>query len=259
MDKYFTHASLFSGILGFDVAADWMGWENIFTCDNNPLSKKLAEYYFPNSIHFDDITTTNFKPYANQITVLTGGFPCQPFSASGKRKGANDTRYLWPQMLRAIREIHPRWIIGENVHGIINWSKGMVFNQVLSDMETAGYQVWPFILPALSVNAQHRRDRVFFIANTDSGGLQIRSKKFGYISRVHDKASVEFTFGNAAQWNPSKRSSGQVCPGDGLPGKLDGITLSAHKRESIKAFGNSIIPALAYMLFKTISDYEKIY
>lgn len=113
-----THASLFSGIGGDFRAADWAGWQNLFHCEINPFCRRVLEYHYPNSKSYDDITKTDFTPWRGKVTVLTGGFPCQPFSLAGRRKGADDDRYLWPQMLRAIREIQPAWVVGENVNGI---------------------------------------------------------------------------------------------------------------------------------------------
>ena len=167
-----THGSLFSGIGGFDLAAEWMGWENKFHCEWNEFGQRVLNYYWPNAESFTDITKTNFTKYANRIDVLTGGFPCQPYSLAGKRKGKEDERHLWPEMLRAIREIQPRWVVGENVFGLINWSDGLVFHEVQTDLEAAGYEVFPYVLPAVSVNAPHRRDRVWFVAHRNRTGLQ---------------------------------------------------------------------------------------
>lgn len=114
-----THASLFSGIGGFDYAAALLGWINIFDCEIDAFCRKVLEYHFPNSVHYGDITKQIFKEWRGKIDVLSGGFPCQPFSLAGQRKGADDNRYLWPQMLRAIREIRPTWVVGENVAGIL--------------------------------------------------------------------------------------------------------------------------------------------
>ena len=155
---------LFAGIGGFDLAAEWMGWENVFHCENNPFCKRILNYYWPNAISYDDITKTDFSIHRGQIDLLTGGFPCQPYSTAGKRKGTEDERHLWPEMLRAIREIKPRWIVGENVAGLISWNRGLVFNEVQTDLEAEGYQVQPVLLPACAVNAPHRRDRVWFIS-----------------------------------------------------------------------------------------------
>lgn len=114
-----THASLFSGIGGFDLAAEWMGWHNAFHCKINEFCTKILNYHFQDAEHYTDITRTDFSKWRGRIDVLSGGFPCQPFSLAGQRKGADDNRYLWPQMLRAIREIRPTWVVGENVTGIL--------------------------------------------------------------------------------------------------------------------------------------------
>ena len=185
-----THGSLFSGIVGFDLAAEWAGFENIFHCDNNDFCRQALEYHFPNSDSYADITTTDFTQYRNQITVLTGGFPCQPFSLAGKRKGASDDRYLWPRMLEVIREVRPRWVIGENVIGIASMvlpaesvqveeqtdtteannqiietcEQRFVLDRICEDLNEAGYSVQPFVIPACSVGAPHKRDRVWIVA-----------------------------------------------------------------------------------------------
>ena len=160
------HGSLFSGIGGFDLAAEWMGWENKFHCEWNPFGQKVLHYYWPNAEQFTDITKTDFTKYEGTIDIISGGFPCQPYSSAGKRLGKEDERHLWPEMLRAIREIQPRWVVGENVRGLTNWNGGLVFNEVQSDLEAAGYEVLPFLLPACAVNAPHRRDRIWFIAHS---------------------------------------------------------------------------------------------
>jgi DNA (cytosine-5)-methyltransferase 1 len=165
-----THGSLFSGIGGFDLAAEWMQWENVFHCEWNKFGQSVLKHYWPQSISYEDITKTDFTIHRGRIDVLTGGFPCQPYSTAGKRKGKDDERHLWPEMLRAIREIQPRWVVGENVRGLVNWNGGMVFDEVQADLEAQGYEVQPFILPACGVNAPHRRDRVWFVAYSDKNG-----------------------------------------------------------------------------------------
>jgi len=158
------HGSLFSGIGGFDLAAQWMGWENVFHCEWNEFGQKVLKHYWPKAISYEDITKTDFTIHRGKIDILTGGFPCQPYSTAGKRKGKEDERHLWPEMLRAIREIKPRYIVGENVSGLLSWSGGLVFNEVQADLENEGYKVQPCVLPAASVNAPHKRDRVWFVA-----------------------------------------------------------------------------------------------
>jgi DNA (cytosine-5)-methyltransferase 1 len=160
------HGSLFSGIGGFDLASEWMGWENVFHCEWMEFPRKVLDYYWPNADSHIDICKTDFKKYANKIDILTGGWPCQPFSHAGKRKGTEDERFLWGEMLRAVQEIKPKFVIGENVFGITNIDGGLVFEQVCLDLETQGYEVQPFIIPACAKNAPHRRDRCWFIAFT---------------------------------------------------------------------------------------------
>lgn len=168
------HGSLFSGIGGFDIAAEWLGWKNIFHCEWNPFGRKVLKYYWPNAISYEDITKTDFTPHRGSIDILSGGFPCQPYSSAGKRLGKEDDRHLWPEMLRAIREIQPTWVVGENVRGLTNWNGGMVFDEVQADLEAEGYEITPFLLPACAVNAPHRRDRIWFIAYSGCNGHQPR-------------------------------------------------------------------------------------
>jgi len=167
-----THGSLFSGIGGFDLAAQWAGWTNVFNCEIDPFCQKVLKHHFPNSNQYGDIKQTNFSRYKGAVNVISGGFPCQPFSIAGKRRGTDDDRHLWDQMLRAISDVSPSWVVGENVLGIVNWSKGLVFEQVCLDLETEGYEIQPFVLPAASVGAPHQRYRVWFVAakNTNTNG-----------------------------------------------------------------------------------------
>jgi DNA (cytosine-5)-methyltransferase 1 len=162
------HLGLFEGIGGFSLAARWMGWETLAWCEWNEFGQKVLRHHFPEAEGFGDITKTDFTKYANRIDILTGGFPCQPYSAAGKRLGKEDDRHLWPEMLRVIREVQPSWVVGENVLGLVNWSGGLVFHEVQADLEAEGYEVFPFVLPACAVNAPHRRDRVWFVAYNNS-------------------------------------------------------------------------------------------
>ena len=118
------HGSLFSGIGGFDLAAEWAGWNNKFHCEWNPFGQKVLKHYFPNSISYYDITKTDFSIHKGTIDVLSGGFPCQPYSVAGKRLGKADERHLFPEMLRVIKEIQPRYVVGENVRGLVHWGGG---------------------------------------------------------------------------------------------------------------------------------------
>jgi DNA (cytosine-5)-methyltransferase 1 len=211
------HGSLFSGIGGFDLASERMGWKNIFHCEWNPFGQKVLKHYWPSAISYDDITKTDFTIHRGQIDILTGGFPCQPYSTAGKRLGKEDERHLWPEMLRAIREIQPRFIVGENVSGLINWNAGMVFNEVQADLEAEGYSVTPFVLPACAVNAPHRRDRVWFVAYSGVKQLQRRTP-FGNCQNTEEERTGLYNrferssnFGNAANSKITNKQRYRVC------------------------------------------------
>jgi DNA (cytosine-5)-methyltransferase 1 len=181
------HGSLFSGIGGFDLASEWMGWENIFHCEWNEFGQKVLKYYWPKAITYNDITKTDFTIHRGTIDILTGGFPCQPYSSAGKRLGKEDSRHLWPEMLRTIREIQPTWVVGENVRGLTNWNGGLVFDEVQADLEAEGYEVTPFLLPACAVNAPHRRDRIWFVAFNSKSQ---RNTKVGGVFEKQDNESI---------------------------------------------------------------------
>jgi DNA (cytosine-5)-methyltransferase 1 len=330
------HGSLFSGIGGFELAAEWMGWHNTFHCEFNEFGSKVLNHYWPESKHYGDITKSDFSEFRDRIDILTGGFPCQPYSAAGKRKGKDDARHLWPEMLRVIREVRPRYIVGENVYGLVTWNGGLVFDEVCTDLEAEGYAVWPIVIPAAAVNAPHRRDRVWFVAYAENSGhrgrvceqcanrkrelLQNKCKRsemgcevkgcrrvgLATDSDLHgcnqcncdnEKLSSERrlnAFGNFEQSNgdefttdsenarlspcterPRQEQSRRrdepmrarqwqgfptespVCSGDdGLPSELDGITFSKWRNESIKAYGNAIVPQVVYQIFKAIEDHD---
>jgi len=201
------HGSLFSGIGGFDLAAEWMGWENVFHCEWMEFPRKVLDYYWPNADSHTDICKTDFTKYEGTVDIISGGFPCQPFSLAGKRKGTSDERYLWGEMLRAIREVKPKWVIAENVFGITNIDGGLVFEQVCLDLENEGYEVQPFIIPACAKNAPHRRDRCWFIGiytNTPSYGLP-RQK---YKQELGIKRRGEFQFGKSPNKSIATNTNG---------------------------------------------------
>lgn len=185
------HGSLFSGIGGFELAADWMGWGNVFHCEKEEFCRKVLKYHFPNSISYSDITKTCFKKHYGSIDIISGGFPCQPFSTAGKRRGKDDDRFLWAEMLRAIQEVAPRWVVAENVRGLLTIDKGLVFEQVCTDLENEGYSVQTYIIPAASTNAPHRRERVFIIAYRTGERCRSRScdRKGGYVQRDEERNS----------------------------------------------------------------------
>ncbi|WP_159522899.1 DNA cytosine methyltransferase [Sunxiuqinia indica] len=292
------HGSLFSGIGGFDLAAECMGWNNIFHCEWNPFGQKILKYYWPNAISYGDIKQTDFTIHRGNIDILTGGFPCQPYSVAGKRLGKEDERHLWPEMLRAIREIHPTYIVGENVPGLLTWNGGLVFDEVQADLENEGYEIWPVILPACGKNAPHKRERVWFVAysgdercnngsnNREERHLQTdcrtstenKPERNGWerrISEVSETITNTERFGQSGQgrtkgqcsektyrnWEASWTNANGGWPtqpwvrsgNDGISDRLDGITVSEWSKESLKAYGNAIVPQVALEIFKAIS------
>tara|TARA_R110000765_G_scaffold225396_4_gene329410 strand:- start:920 stop:1942 length:1023 start_codon:yes stop_codon:yes gene_type:complete len=333
------HGSLFSGIGGFDLAAEWMGWQNIFHCEREPFAQKVLKHHFPNSKLYEDIKTFDASNYFGRVDIISGGFPCQPFSSAGRRLGSDDERNLWPEMFRIIKEVSPRFVVGENVYGLLSWSGGLVFEQVCTDLESEGYEVTPFILPAAGKNAPHLRKRIFFVAHSDNGrhkepieklcsrghssncgcqgvtanafsvgGVQNdwqrvgKSKLTNEISEAGDVANtlsnglhntsksrnLQKSAGTAqkkggSDSKPSKATCRKrgfanakkhdsktihkpprnlwenfptqppICGGDdGLSEKLDTISFSKWRNESIKAYGNAIVPSVAHEIFKAI-------
>lgn len=386
------HASLFSGIGGFDLAAEWAGWTNVFNCEIEEFPRRVLRYHFPNAIQYEDIKQTDFTIHAGQIDILTGGFPCQPFSVAGKRLGKHDARHLWPEMHRAIQQIKPKWIVGENVRGLLSWSEGLVLDEVYTDLENEGYEVQSFVLPAAGINAPHKRERVWIVAkntmrsgfvhgesleegttiweqrdsssrsgdwvyreegnhatNTNGRGWDERcecqyyggseweirkgesdngnrvwrfsrtggsngsssdTNNNGLITTQVRRGMGEGDDGNTTWQGESIESTGRsiqetrtdsnpnieglqggeinggtqgirekreeqfaryisstwedfptqspLCGGDdGVPRELDGITFPKWRRESIKAYGNAIVPQIAYRIFETINKMEE--
>ena len=296
--------SLFSGIGGFELAGEWMGWTPVLSCEINPFGRKVLQHYWPDAYHHDDIHTLNIEKineelserygenWADEDLILTGGFPCQPYSTAGKRLGKADERHLFPEMLRVIRELRPRYVVGENVRGLVSWSGGLVFEQVCADLEAEGYEVQPFILPACAVNAPHRRERVWFIAHSNLGNdgrtsrqdasakgkkrIQERDEVRQSEESVNIRPENAEVFTNANSGRQPRKEHGKEEPGwaakesisnywenfptqspicggdDGLPSELVGITFPKWRNESIKAYGNAIVPQVAYEIFKAI-------
>jgi len=239
------HGSLFSGIGGFDLAAEWMGWENVFHCEWNPFGQKVLKHYWPNAVSFTDITKTDFTPYANTIDIISGGFPCQPFSLTGKRKGTADDRYLWPEMLRAIAQIHPVWVVAENVYGLLSENGGSTINSICSDLEAVGYE-----------------RPVIFDCTADSFDLPTMERHIWIIAKSkqkHSKGSAEKPVqnlqkqkqfsrsyqGELRRWNTTESRVLRFCErvSDELP--------------QIEAYGNAIPPGVAFQIFKAIQTFEE--
>ncbi|MBF8281284.1 MAG: C-5 cytosine-specific DNA methylase [Anaerolineales bacterium] len=154
-----SHLDLFSGIGGFALAARWSGWRTVAFSEIDPYACRVLERQFPGVPNLGDIRNVR----AVRADLVTGGFPCQPYSLAGKRRGTGDDRALWPEMFRVIGETRPTWMLGENVPGIIN----LELDRVLSDLESIGYAAWPIGIPACAVDARHRRERIWIVAYSE--------------------------------------------------------------------------------------------
>jgi DNA (cytosine-5)-methyltransferase 1 len=164
------HLDLFSGIGGFALGLQKVGFETVAFCDIEKYCQHLLKQKWNGIKIYSDvreITKEKFKADGIESPeIITGGFPCQPFSVAGSRKGTDDNRHLWPEMFRIIKEFKPRWIIGENVRGIVSIQDGLVFETVCTDLESEGYEVQTFNIPAVGVGAPHKRERIWIVANS---------------------------------------------------------------------------------------------
>jgi DNA (cytosine-5)-methyltransferase 1 len=296
--------SLFSGIGGLDLAAQWAGFETVLFCEKDPFCQQVLKKHWPNVPVEEDVrnvsATRLIREYGirpGTITLLHGGFPCQPFSVAGQRRGAEDDRFLWPEMLRVITEIRPRWVCAENVAGIVS----LALDDVLSSLEAADYAARAVIVPACAVGAAHRRDRVFIAAHSNSSASSAcreeNTRKEGTAKtivgigtivtdsdlarsqgrEIHPERADQWPVGaaslagNAA--SASKRlpdwAGGEVGRPDPLteferPGGREierdfrGISYGVSRRvDRLRSLGNAVVPQQVYPILKAIADYEK--
>ena len=286
------HLSLFTGIGGFEYAAQTVWgdeWEPVLFCEIDKFCQKVLRKRWPEVNICEDIKRLDATGYG-AIDLVTGGFPCQPYSVAGKRRGSEDDRALWPEMLRVISEAKPRWVLGENVTGILN----MGFDDMLSDLEAEGYETETLIIPACAIGARHRRDRIWIVANSGStGGIQFNDRKNHknekqYIqSRERWKAEQVGTEGlhtNATN-SGSEGLSGVTCEGFGVIPKTNGTSSGcefgrgstetigspwstepavgrvAHgiprRVDRLKGLGNAIVPQVAMVIMQAIKDIDE--
>ena len=293
-----THLSLFSGIGGLDLAAEMAGFRTVGQCEWADYPTKVLEKHWPDVPRWRDIRTLTGESFHEKtglrtVDIISGGFPCQPFSVAGKRRGKEDDRYLWPEMLRVISELRPTWVVGENVAGIVN----MALDQVCADLEGISYAVQTFIVPACAVDAPHRRDRCAILAYTDGGrqlhwrtekhpaeaGKYAQRESVGRGTNVAD-ASLQRLEKPGMQGQQEKpgvsapdRGRGPAQPG--LGGVADGISpwlergmstpgcwapepeqvprvtrKKKNRADRLKCLGNAVVPQQFYPVFQAIAD-----
>ena len=238
------HGDLFSGVGGFSLAASWLGWNNIFQVENDPFCQKVLEKNFPETKRYGDIYEFKGEKYRGTIDIISGGFPCQPFSVAGKQKGKEDDRYLWPEMFRVIQEIRPTWVVAENVTGIIS----MGLDKTISDLESVGYEVQAFVIPACAVGAWHRRDRVWIVAYSARFRLENQVQKYERVEKLYKKrpsialsAYIDRERFDISRDNEHLRRNSRV----------------SNWMDRIKALGNAIVPQVAYEIFGCIDRIER--
>lgn len=304
-----THYDLFAGIGGFSIALEEVFNEPVrhIFCEWERFPTAVLRQHWPDGEFWGDIAElvahteskglqqggktrgktlergTRRGGLANDFTIVTGGFPCQPFSHAGRRKGTADDRYQWPNMFAVIRNTKPEWVIAENVRGLVTWNEGLVLETVCADLESEGYEVQPFIIPAVAVGAPHRRDRVWIIGRCTSNAISNTKgerqrpepafSREGYVNgsasnvsldteglRENSKKGTERKDHKYPDWQRNwQEVAFATCDDavdDGLSRLVDGVPHSRAKwrKDSLKAYGNGIVPEVAMQIMKAIKE-----
>jgi DNA (cytosine-5)-methyltransferase 1 len=266
-----TVCDLFAGIGGFSLGLERAGMTIKHQVEIDGFCNRVLEKHWPNVTRSTDIRQV--KPeQIGPVDVICGGFPCQPASHAGKRRGTEDDRWLWPEAIKIVREVNPEWCIFENVPGLTTLERGVVFDDVLSDLERAGYAAWPLIIPACAVNAPHRRDRVWIVAYANSKWqLQPQGcepEQRGWVGngcgdasdadqpgpQERQRQAVERSIGN---WNePWLEAAIRLCSlDDGIPGRL--VQPRGWRVNALKAAGNSVVPQIVEQIGRAIMESSK--
>jgi DNA (cytosine-5)-methyltransferase 1 len=289
---------LFSGIGGFSLAAHWMGWQTVAFVEKDEFCQQVLRKNFPNTDIYGDIR--EFTAQGISADVVCAGFPCQPHSNAGERKGKDDERYLFPQVIRVISTVKPKWIVLENVHGLLSQDSGELFEEICSSVEGEGYEIQPFIIPACAVGAPHKRNRLWLIAHADRIGrgyeqkerletlpnekrFVAASQQVGHVEQrgtgkhdsviadadgfglsgqgqlgqqMHSESSQEREIDRTFDANQFKGDwleiAARLCrANDGISRRMDG-----HRKQRLRALGNSIVPQIAFEIFRAIEQAE---
>lgn len=238
-----THLSLFSGIGGLDLAAEWAGFRTVGQCEAADFQTRVLAAHWPHVPRWRDVRELDGRSFYERtglrtVDLVSGGFPCQPFSVAGDHRGTADDRHLWPEMLRVIKDLRPSWVLGENVAGLVR----MALDEVLSDLEAADYTARAFMVPACAVDAPHRRDRLAICAHAngqrrEAGGDNGQDNE-GQEGLDHNRARPA--------GNPWTAEPGVQCVADGVPSRMD----------RLRAIGNAVVPQQFYPILKAMYDIE---
>ena len=251
---------LFSGIGGFSLGLGWAGMETVAFCEQDEYCKKVLAKHWPGITIHNDIKELDGNAYRGSVELVCGGFPCQPFSVAGERRGEEDDRALWKEMYRVIREVQPAWVFGENVTGIIS----MELDNVLLDLEDEGYATQAFVLPACALDARHRRDRVFILAhkkgrgavaypnNTGVQGSSQQGSDGEVGAQPNDQHTERLGRGGVRVSNPRREAEWEPEPNvgrvaHGIPNRVD----------RLKGLGNAVLPQIIQELGEIILDVEE--
>ena len=246
--KKLQHLDLFSGIGGFSLGLESAGLaKTVAFCDIDNFCQEVLKKHWPEVPIFSNVKELTYEKLKtngiNKIDIITGGYPCQPFSVAGRKKGEEDPRHVWPEYFRLIKELRPTWVIGENVGGHIK----LGLDSVLSDLESEGYSARTFSISAASIGANHKRERVWILANSKS------SNRNEYeINKEHGEPETQKIFGDrgglsgvSSRWKVEP-DVGRVA--DGLPNTMD----------RLKSLGNSVVPQIPYLIADCIRRIEGI-
>jgi len=275
-----THLSLFTGIGGIDLATEWAGFRTVAQVERDPFCRHDLARLWPLVPRFDDVRAVTARSLREagieRPTLVSGGFPCQPFSVAGQRRGAEDDRFLWPEMLRVVSELRPPWVLGENVVGIIS----LALDDCIADLEHLGYSCRPFVVPAAGVGAPHQRERVFIVANADDATTARLGTDRREILPFAESEGFDVGGAHVAQWGDApdavrprrqERHAPPVAEGsglgawrpdpfggqwavepavgrvaDGVPGRVD----------RLRALGNAVVPQQVYPILRGITMIE---
>lgn len=241
-----THLSLFSGIGGIDLAAAWANFRTVGQVERDPYALRILRKRFGREIprweDIHDFSADDFKRRTGieHLTLISGGFPCQPFSYAGKRKGKEDDRYLWHEMLRVVRELRPAWVLGENVAGIIS----LGLDECLADLEDQEYTARAFLIPACGINSPQERKRTFIVAHSDESGFPWGDMQQEISGKTLSAADPFLLY----DWPPGPGEESRI------PRMAHGVP---HRVDRLRCLGNAVVPQQVYPILKAIAQIEE--